>query len=304
MVKTVKCIRILVLASLSLLLVACGGGGTNPISSFVPTRYWVGYLLWNDSSNKEELRKSRSNGKEDQLISQPGLADSMLPTFSDDGNKIAYYKQTNASTIGVFVMDALSGNSTQIAQFNGDQNTTVTAISWSRDNIKLLFANAVGKMFSVNADGTNLVQLTPSTIGTWDRDGSFSPDGSRVVFERSFNLWACNSDGSNQILIADSSSYDYKSPNWSRDGSRIVCVRDVNTLMLFNPDGTGEMVLPVLGDTTVIYLPRWSPDGTMISFSASTLEPGRPRYAIVEASTGKVFWRGKGFSNIGWINQL
>jgi Tol biopolymer transport system component len=127
----------------------------------------------------------------------------------------------------------------------------------------------------INADGTDLTQLTDSAAH--DFDPSWSPDGSRIAFrsERSGDpeIWIMNADGSDQHCLAAGLS-----PAWSPDGSKIaysspgtiMCPPgrglDCTGLAIMNADGSGQRRVP---NTVGGEYPTWSPDGKRIAFNSN-----------------------------------
>ncbi len=291
-----------------LLFAAIGCGGGNTGSGFIPNRYWVGYLLWNATAQIDELHKSRANGTEDRLISDVALNGAQWSKYSPDGTALAYYKPTSSSTAGLFVMNVSNGTASQITQLEWSSIYEFGPIDWRHDGARMLFVKIRGKMSAINPDGTGEQQLTPTASNFVDRNGSWSPDGSRVVCERSeqggnyYEIWVTDGNGGNPVRIA-SSEYGY--PDWSPDGSRIACVRNTDQLVTINPDGGEEVRHSLPSSVQTLYSPRWSPDGSMISFTAITTDFGPIRFGIVDVVSGKVFWRpGNGsYGNIGWIDQ-
>jgi Tol biopolymer transport system component len=90
-------------------------------------------------------------------------------------------------------------------------------------NGKIVYDGAAG-IYSINPDGSAPTQLTDtSCCGSVDLDPTWSPDGTKIAFERSpevdfGEIWVMNADGSGQTAIAYSLSFD---PAWSPDGSRL-----------------------------------------------------------------------------------
>lgn len=166
-------------------------------------------------------------------------------------------------------------------------------IAWSRDGTRLLvmeqsFSGAArADVFVINADGSQ-VQLTQGNPLVWE--GSFSPDGTRVVYVnftgstggvyvvdvRSLTrqLIAADSLSCSSFCSGQSSQY----PVWSPDGSRIAYVdnrydlaRDEIWTMSF--DGTNKRRLVDLGNCAGMTDGAgctdgltWSPDGSRLAF--------------------------------------
>lgn len=91
----------------------------------------------------------------------------------------------------------------------------------------------------MNADGSGVKALTNDMADnmhftSFDSDPSWSPDGTKIAFERLNN--------------------------------------GVRSVFVMNSDGTG--VEPLAGVTTSNFDPRWSPDGTKIVFAAGKANGG------------------------------
>ncbi len=150
---------------------------------------------------------------------------SRSPDWSPDGTRIAFDGGQGA----IYVMNS---DGTGIIQL-----TTGSSPAWSPDGTRIAFEQ--GRMLHViRVDGSGLTQVTDGTgmtqlfEGRWevaevsDRLPSWSPDGSRIVFERS---WIWGEDGYNDVYVV-------------------------------NADGTGEApAVPIRGGLWVAKLdPTWS----------------------------------------------
>ena len=177
---------------------------------------------------------------------------------------------------------------------------------WSPDGTRLAFGrsmsadNALGfvdEMFLIDADGTNLTQITNTEGGAYGTGRPvWSPDGSQIAFTRfrdldpaptvsnvDTELLVVNSDGTGQMIVADTHGDDH-SPVWSPDGTRIAfhhSTQSTTKIMLVNADGTGQRVLARTRGQE--WGPRWSPDGTRIAFTGVPRRHGVPSVHIVGA---------------------
>jgi TolB protein len=122
----------------------------------------------------------------------------------------------------------------------------------------------------MNADGSDQKNLT----NTPDSEGfpEWSPDGEKIAFQRGFDLYLMNEDGSNVEMLVEGGA----DPGWSPDGEKIVfSLTDATT----NPDSprfdlaildleSGEVTTLLGTDQFSEVYPAWSPDGeTIVYFS-------------------------------------
>ena len=123
-------------------------------------------------------------------------------------------------------------------------------------------------IFSINADGTGLTDLTHNSAIDWWPD--VSADGSKIVFTSDSSpgddeIFSMNIDGSGRTQITNNNTNESMA-TWSPDGSKVVFSRGGNQLFTINADGTGEQLLEAGPNAQA---PEWSPDGSKIVFEAN-----------------------------------
>lgn len=123
-------------------------------------------------------------------------------------------------------------------------------------------------IYSMNGDGTNVVQLTDAPGD--DQAPQWSPDGSKIAFaserDGNFEIYTMDPDGSNQTRLTTAASDD-RWPTWSPDGSQIAFERS-GTLATMDADGSNQTTLST--GLAAAGWPDWSPDGTQLVATAHT----------------------------------
>ena len=175
--------------------------------------------------------------------------------WSPDAKRLACDGQSNSdpSRNGLYTILAATGQGlTRVTAITGGEDYP---FDYSPDGTKIVFSrldpgrpdNANDALFVVNVDGSGLHQITPWGFPDRDDGGSWSPDGSRILFSgigESGSLYTVHPDGGSltkvPLSIASSLAHD---PGWSPDGTRIVFnLFDQTTqqqgLYTANPDGT------------------------------------------------------------------
>lgn len=149
-------------------------------------------------------------------------------------------------------------------------------------------------LWLVEPDGRlrNLTESSDDELGA-----SWSPDGERIVFVRSYrdepriggtDLFILDvASGTVEELLVD--DLDQRSPAWSPDGSRIAFVGEkgiaVAALYTIRPDGTGLRLVGGLGRHPEA--PAWSPAGDRIAFRGKSGSDDEGRIHVVDAEGGE-----------------
>ena len=125
-------------------------------------------------------------------------------------------------------------------------------------------------IYVANVDGSALQRLT-STPGI-DTAPSFSPDGSKIVFESDRSgteqLYVMNADGSDPRRLSFGGAR-YASPAWSPDGERIAFTRiagDGLRIGVIAPSGSDERILTAGPQDEG---PSWAASGRDVLFQRS-----------------------------------
>jgi TolB protein len=146
-------------------------------------------------------------------------------------------------------------------------------------NGRIVFAQFVGanpQLFTMNADGSDVRQLTHLLPKHRTFTGNWAPDGSQVVFSEEHQavtqLSVVDADGTNQHKLFGDPWYLDFTPSYSPDGSKLVfarCTPDFEgcSIATVSADGSGG-VTDLTDFIHFKFEPVFSPDGSQIAFSA------------------------------------
>jgi len=134
------------------------------------------------------------------------------------------------------------------------------------DALIAFFSNGLGlaAIFVVRPDGSNARSLTPA--GESEFGPVWSPDGRRILFVKTDDLFVMNAQGGGRAKLADG-SFGIAEYRWSPNGQMIAYVdtRQVgdnflNELWVMRADGSGKRKL------TTATSPSWAPDSRRVAY--------------------------------------
>ena len=157
-----------------------------------------------------------------------------------------------------------------------------------------------GALWVVNPDGIGATKL-PHVARTEDDNPDWSPDGTRIAFERcsqtNCEVWTAQANGTqtkrlgpNCLNKADDACADRSTPTWSPSGKLIAfgnsskAVRDGvlewTEISVMNANGSGlRQVTHLTADAPYsmdVNKPAWSPDGKRLAFEVQNLATADP----------------------------
>lgn len=185
----------------------------------------------------------------------------------------------------------MAGNLTGAPFKTVGQPANIWSIAASPDGTKAVFdANLTGQwdIYIANSDGTNIRQITNDAES--DYEPTFSPDGSKVIFTSyrgdqgsvGFDVIVANIDGTGITDLTPNSTIDHNFAVFSPDGTRVAFAgvdRTVATNLIWgiwtmSADGTSlRNVIPSTEYDRYSLPLTFSPDGTKIFFSGTTIDP-------------------------------
>jgi tol-pal system beta propeller repeat protein TolB len=208
-----------------------------------------------------EIYKMRPDGSGPKQVTF-NSTDDVRPAWSPDGTRISFTRVEK-----IFVKDTRSG---QVVRLTDNTGISSFDSAWSPDSARLAFdSNRDGdnEIYTMNSsDGSKLTKLTDNQ--NHDVEPAWSPDGTKIVFSRDYDIWVMNADGTNQKNLTDSPELDEYEPDWSPDGAKIAFTNGSSSdIWVINADGSRRVNLtntPSVGDDH----PAWSPNGNKIAFES------------------------------------
>jgi TolB protein len=132
------------------------------------------------------------------------------------------------------------------------------------------------EIYTVNADGSELLKLTTNT--SIDTAPAWSPDGTKIAFTREDvyqEIYVMNADGTEQRRLTYQNG-DNSYPAWSPDGTKIAFTSTragTRDIFVMDPDGGNVRRLTNNSGSSVSSVnPSWSPDGTKVAYERSPPE--------------------------------
>jgi Tol biopolymer transport system component len=134
-----------------------------------------------------------------------------------------------------------------------------------------------GQIYTVNPDGTALVQVTNVPEGHTAADPAWTPNGTKIAFDidtaDGTRLWVMDADGSHtHQLTGDLPGYNDFVPSYTPDGRRVVFARcrpdppGGCAIYSVRADGTHRRAITSFQADVTDFRPNVSPDGTRIAF--------------------------------------
>jgi len=188
-------------------------------------------------SDTHIYRADRNGSNPVQLTKGIGLRDQ--PAWSPDGTKIAYRERMTGLGTDIWTMNASDGS--DAVNLTSDLGaTSQSSPAWSQIAIggayRIAYSHSeggLGHIWTMRSDGGDKVQLTASTTA-YDDQPAWSPDGSRIVFQRS-------------------------------SGSIFGDLYWVDATV----GGAGSSLMPLIGPLAgPQFAPAWSPDGNLVAFTS------------------------------------
>jgi len=207
-----------------------------------------------ESDNTEKITNEASNTGPIKLDVTTGIDSAKLKwetteEFQQEGTEFTIrYRQTYPAPYELIAEPSIPGEILFMSDRDGD---------W--------------ELYTVNADGTGLKQITNNEVDDWS--GVYSPDGTKIAFDAKHgtapgDIFVVNADGTGLKNLTSSFSEDAFA-TWSPDGKQIVFERKINDtyrLHIMNSDGSKSRLLNEV-NTGGWSIPAWSPVGSKIAFS-------------------------------------
>lgn len=205
------------------------------------------------------------------IVTLPGSAPPAQNT-GDDGQETASNNDTTATPPA----PSATEEAPQQVALTTTEGGRPTQVAFASDR------DGDSEIFAMNADGTNLRQLTFNTAN--DDKPSWSKDGRRIAFESNmdgdYEIYLMNADGSNLIQLTNNNVDDY-GPAFSPDGSMIAYHTTESgniDVYIMNADGSSSQRITstTLG---IDRSPSWSPDGSQLVYYSDD-SGGREIYIV------------------------
>jgi Tol biopolymer transport system component len=115
-------------------------------------------------------------------------------------------------------------------------------------------ADAQYQIYTIKPDGTGEKQLTNTSSRYFNIDPVFSPDGTKIAWNRSSDIWIMNANGTGKKRLVVGGEDPAFSPDGTKIAFRYEAGQDIWTI---NPDGSG---LANVTNTPSVVRSEFTPD--------------------------------------------
>jgi TolB protein len=186
----------------------------------------------------------------------------------------------------MYLIDVASGAATNITAVDRVSFYNTGLFFWPGDPNRLGFQaliNGDSHPFSMNRDGRNKRDLTKDSK-EFAYGFSASPDGRRIAYHKSYQVYVADADGSNARKVATGQPFNF-APQWSSDGRHLLfvagehynchphVVRSDGTVLRKLADRGGYRGVVEFLDVPDFHggssdIPAWSADGKSVFFTS------------------------------------
>jgi TolB protein len=208
-------------------------GGTFSQPSWAPDGSGLAYVY--RGTNFADIFTTDDQGENQTRLtdSQSTILDNndwnLRPTFSPDGQLIAFVSDKASALPTLWLMNAADGSGRHVLTTPGVQSEAVDSMAWSPDGSELAVTlfNEPGPtqiaLVPIDRSAHQTAQLLTGLPGG-ALDPAWSPDGSWLAFAGHdgayIEIYACQSDGSSVTRLT-SEGFLARAPAWSPDGRHL-----------------------------------------------------------------------------------
>jgi Tol biopolymer transport system component len=203
--------------------------------------------------NDEEIYTINPNGTGELKLTANTTATDTSPIFFPNSSQILFLNNSSGR-YEIYKMNSDGSSKTVLVTVaNGAAGFNRTEYPIRSDGAKIAYTRsdasyANDQVYTMNADGTGQTQLTSFATGGYAWGPTYSPDGTKLTFEQTFNgygngeeIYVMNATGGGLIRLTNNTSRD-NSPRFSPDGLWIYYLSDRN--------GSGYQVWKIRADGT------------------------------------------------------
>ena len=189
------------------------------------------------------------------------------PTFSPDGEQIAFVRLYGGATASVFVVTSGGGEPRRLTA----SDEQVAGVTWSPSGDAVVYSSdrtGLFRLWAVSPTGGKPERLA---VPAQDPGGpSISPIGTLVFADWRYdtNVWV-QAPGESPRPVLSTTTWD-EEPALSPDGRRVafVSTRSGTPQVWAGPVDGGEARQLTTHDGVAVHAPRWSPDGESVAYQA------------------------------------
>ena len=139
------------------------------------------------------------------------------PSCSPDGNSVTYTRNVDGSKLAVFRVASSGGNGSQLIPHSVQSGFSQNADpSYSHDSTKILWkgtSSGLGSGIWIMDQSVGHLSKEFISGDSSYNDPAMSPDGDKIAFYKSNEIWVMDSDGSNPIQLTNTTGNNL-APEW------------------------------------------------------------------------------------------